>query len=67
MPPVIDGDICLPCRICVTVCPEDVFYGSEPGKIPSVSYPDECYHCSACVMDCPTDAITLYIPLEMRL
>jgi len=67
MPPVIDGERCSPCGICVDVCPEDVFFESKPGEIPVVAYPDECYHCSACVMDCPTEAITLYIPLPMRL
>lgn len=67
MPPVIDEFTCSPCGICVEVCPEDVFGGSSADDVPTVAYPDECYHCSACVVDCPVDAITLYIPLPMRL
>lgn len=67
MPPVIDREVCAPCGICVEVCPEDVFSGSVEGEVPTVTYADECYHCSACVVDCPVDAITLYIPLPMRL
>ena len=67
MPPVIDTEKCVPCSICVEVCPEDVYYGSPRKVIPTVAYPDECFHCSGCVIDCPTDAISLYIPLPMRL
>ncbi len=57
----------MPCHVCLEVCPEDVFYGSKAGELPAVTYPDECYHCAACVIDCPTEAITLHIPLAMRL
>jgi adenylylsulfate reductase subunit B len=67
MPPVINEDRCVPCHVCIEVCPEDVFYGSNAGELPAITYPDECYHCAACVIDCPTEAITLYIPLAMRL
>lgn len=67
MPPVIDNEKCIPCSICVEVCPEDVFFGSPKKVIPTIAYPDECFHCAGCVTDCPTDAISLYIPLPMRL
>ena len=67
MPPVIDSGKCLPCKICVEVCPEDVFFGSRKNEVPQVTYPDECYHCAACVMDCPTGGISLYLPLPLRL
>jgi len=67
MPPVIDTEKCIPCSICVEVCPEDVYYGSPRKVIPTVAYADECFHCAGCVIDCPTDAISLYIPLPMRL
>ncbi len=67
MPPVIDENKCIPCGICVDVCPEDVFYGSPPKEVPRPRYPDECYHCAGCVTDCPTQAISLYIPLPLRL
>ncbi len=67
MPPVIDEERCTACGICIEVCPEDVFYGSEKGGLPRVTHPDECWHCAACVLDCPTHVIRLYIPLPMRL
>jgi adenylylsulfate reductase subunit B len=67
MPPVIDSEKCIPCSICVEVCPEDVFFGSPRKVIPTVAYADECFHCAGCVTDCPTDAISLYFPLPLRL
>ena len=67
MPPIIDSEKCEFCATCVEVCPEDVFFGSRPKETPQVAYPDECYHCAACVVDCPTEALSLYIPLPMRL
>jgi adenylylsulfate reductase subunit B len=68
MPPQINQELCNACGVCYDVCPEDVFYETEPGKPPvKVTYPDECWHCAACVIDCPLDAIKLYIPLPMRL
>jgi len=67
MPPVIDTNKCIPCAICVEVCPEDVFYGSPKKEVPLIAYPDECFHCAGCVTDCTTDAIDLYIPLPYRL
>ena len=67
MPPIIDADRCIPCAVCVEVGPEDVFFGSPPKEVPEVRYPEECYHCAACVTDCPTDAITLFLPLPLRL
>ena len=63
MPPVIDEKKCNKCGICVDICPVDAFYGSEPKKLPTVSYGEECFFCSACILECPTDAITLRFPL----
>ena len=48
------------------ICPQDVYFGSEEGRIPQVHYPDECWHCNACVLECPNNAIRLEIPLPMR-
>jgi adenylylsulfate reductase subunit B len=67
MPPVIDPDKCIKCGKCVDLCSEDVYYGSEKGEIPIVTYPKECTHFSGCVYICPTRAITLRIPLPMML
>jgi len=64
MPPVINEDRCTACGICVDVCSQDVFFGSEERKTPVITYPEECWHCNACVLDCPVEgAISLRIPL----
>lgn len=63
MPPVIDKERCNGCGTCVDICLQDVFFGSNHGEIPVVTYPRECYHCAACVIDCPEEAVQLRIPL----
>ena len=64
MPPIIDKDKCSGCGTCVDICSTDVFFGSEEGATPIVSYPEECWHCNACVLDCPVEgAVILRIPL----
>jgi len=66
MPPIIDKEVCIACGTCVTICPQDVFFGSKTKNVPTVTYPDECWHCNACVLDCPKEgAIRLRIPTPM--
>ena len=66
MPPVIDEQKCTACGTCVNICPQDVFFGSEEGKVPVVAYPEECWHCNGCVLDCASEgAIKLRTPLPM--
>ena len=65
MPPIIDHEICNGCGKCVEICPSDVFFGSQKGEVPIVTYPNECWHENACVIDCPVKAVKLRIPLSM--
>ncbi|MDG6995680.1 MAG: ferredoxin family protein [Nitrososphaerota archaeon] len=68
MPPTIDKEKCVPCGRCVEICPTDVYFGSfDKRKIPQIKYPDECFHCDLCVQECPRIAITLEIPIPLRL
>jgi adenylylsulfate reductase, subunit B len=67
MPPVIDREKCTGCGTCVDVCTEDVYFGSEAGATPLVSYPEVCFHCNCCVQECPSEAIRLRIPLPQML
>ncbi|HIV67182.1 MAG TPA: ferredoxin family protein [Candidatus Mailhella excrementigallinarum] len=66
MPPVIHADLCKKCCRCAEACQSDVFYGSIPGTVPAVTYPDECWHCNACVMECPAGAVELRIPMNLE-
>jgi adenylylsulfate reductase subunit B len=67
MPPRIDETKCTKCGVCVDVCAEDVYFTSESGKVPVVSYPEFCFHCNCCVEECPEQAIRLRIPLPEML
>lgn len=67
MPPVIDSDKCTRCGTCFDVCTEDVYFNSQTGEVPSVTYPDFCFHCNCCVEECPVEAIKLRIPLPQML
>jgi adenylylsulfate reductase subunit B len=67
MPPHIDESKCVRCGFCTDVCAEDVYFGSEPGKIPIITYPGFCFHCNCCVEECPAKAIHLRIPLPEML
>jgi len=67
MPPVIDQNKCTRCATCFDVCAEDVYFGTEEGQLPVISYPEFCFHCNCCVEECPADAITLRIPLPEML
>jgi adenylylsulfate reductase subunit B len=67
MPPIIDKDKCNGCGKCIEICPNDVFFGSQQGEVPKVTYPDQCWHENACVYDCPQEAINLRIPLPMMI
>lgn len=67
MPPVIDREKCTACGTCVDVCSEDVYFGSEPGETPQVTYPEVCFHCNCCVQECPSEALRLRIPLPQML
>jgi len=67
MPPVIDETKCKVCGTCVDVCAEDVYFASEDGEVPVVSYPDFCFHCNCCVEECPEGAISLRISLPQTL
>ena len=66
MPPEINEDACIGCGQCVEACQCDVYYGTGPGEVAKVTYPEECWHCNACIFSCPVDdAIRLRIPLPM--
>lgn len=67
MPPVIDETKCTQCGMCGEVCAEDVYFGTETGKVAVVTYPDFCFHCNLCVEECPGQAIRLRIPLPQLL
>ena len=66
MPPFIHAERCKKCGRCTEACQSDVCYGSLPGRMPQITYPEECWHCNACVMECPAGAVELRLPLNLE-
>lgn len=54
-----DSELCNGCRICVKICPMDVFRMDEKNKKTIIKYPVDCMLCMWCALDCPTKAITV--------
>ena len=48
---------CTGCRMCITVCPHDVFV--VEGRKARVANRDACMECGACAQNCPSDAISV--------
>jgi len=55
--PEIDPTICLRCKKCIEVCPNNVLEWSH-GKV-VVARPENCTGCGKCIDECPTGAIWL--------
>ncbi|MFC1963006.1 ferredoxin family protein [Chloroflexota bacterium] len=52
----INNTLCIGCRACVLVCPEDVF-DLIGDYLATVVYPDRCTGCMICEDECPEEAI----------
>ena len=65
MPPVIQTEGCIGCRLCYDTCPLDVF-GFDPDRnVAIVLYPLECWHCGVCELECPEGVIDVQLPAEV--
>ncbi len=50
----IDGEKCVACGGCKSVCPADAISEGTPYTID----PEKCLDCGACAAQCPCEAIT---------
>lgn len=64
MPPIIEKEKCVFCKVCEDICPLNVLKADKEKKEIIVRYPEECWHCRACVVDCPKEAISMRYPLS---
>lgn len=67
----VNPDWCKGCRICVELCPKDVFQMSkEPAEtayfIAIVKRPELCTACYECELHCPDLAITVTSKTKVR-
>jgi ferredoxin len=60
-----DPSLCIGCRLCIEVCPHNVFRMS--GKKAEVAHRDKCIECGACDLNCVTGALRGKARCGMRL
>ena len=52
-----DSSKCIGCKICVEVCPHNVFRMNQ--KKAEIVHLDKCMECGACEINCITNALTV--------
>ncbi len=55
--PEINYDLCTSCKVCIDICPYEVF-GDIDNKA-SVVNPENCIECGECIRNCDSKAIIL--------
>ncbi|CAH1209320.1 Choline trimethylamine-lyase activating enzyme [Paenibacillus plantiphilus] len=53
---LVSEDRCIQCKICVKVCPTNVFDTNEIG-LPVIARQEDCQTCFVCEAYCPVDAL----------
>lgn len=53
---LVSEDRCVQCKLCVKVCPTNVFDAGEDG-IPVIARQEDCQTCFVCEAYCPVDAL----------
>ena len=54
-----DLDKCIGCRVCLDVCPMDVFRYNSEHKKSVIAYPEYCISCGQCYIYCPGRSLGL--------
>ncbi|GAG84183.1 unnamed protein product, partial [marine sediment metagenome] len=60
----VDNILCIKCRDCVDVCPENLFMSpptpiGEKRKLDFIDPENKCTQCGLCVDICPTNALKI--------
>lgn len=62
--PVVDGEKCISCGLCVRTCPNDAITLDEQTRKPRI-WLARCIFCARCAEVCPTKAITMSKEFEL--
>lgn len=54
-----DLNTCIGCRLCIQVCPMDVFRFNAEHKKSVIAYPEDCITCGQCYIYCPGKSLAL--------
>lgn len=63
----IDYSLCTKCKLCVDVCPMDVFRIDAKDDKPFIKYLRDCMSCFLCEIECPAGAIYVTPHRERRI
>jgi len=55
----LDADSCRGCRLCLDICPVEVFGFNEADEKARVEKPEDCIACLSCSYLCPSGTIVL--------
>ena len=52
-----DLNTCIGCKICVNICPMDVFRYNDEARKSVIAYPENCQSCGQCYLNCQGRAL----------
>lgn len=55
----IEREQCIGCKICIEVCPRNLYLFSEKDKKVDLRNPEKCINCNACVKRCLAQCLTI--------
>ncbi|MBE6016278.1 MAG: 4Fe-4S dicluster domain-containing protein [Lachnospiraceae bacterium] len=50
---------CIGCRLCMEICPMDVFRFNEEEKKSVIAFPENCQSCGQCFFFCPGKSLAI--------
>ncbi|MFX1461018.1 MAG: ferredoxin family protein, partial [Promethearchaeota archaeon] len=55
----LDREKCIGCKVCIEVCPRNLYTFNEPDKKVNFWHPENCINCNACVKRCLAQCINI--------
>lgn len=60
----IEQEKCVGCGKCTEVCPGNLIYKNDSGKV-YIKYAKDCWGCTACLKECKVEAIKYYLGADI--